>query len=74
MLLLYSDGLTDAVNASNECFGIAQLHHRLPGMHAEPAQTVCADLNRMVADHQGGVARFDDVTLVVIQNRRSHRP
>jgi serine phosphatase RsbU (regulator of sigma subunit) len=74
MLLLYSDGLTDAVNASNECFGIAQLHHRLPGMCAEPAQTVCADLTRMVADHQAGVARFDDVTVVVIQNRREHRP
>jgi hypothetical protein len=28
----------------------------------------------MVADHQAGVARFDDVTVVVIQNRREHRP
>ena len=70
-LLLYSDGLTDAVNAENECFGIAQVHRNLPGMSRAPAQTVCADLAQMAADHQGGVPRFDDVTVVVIQNRRA---
>jgi sigma-B regulation protein RsbU (phosphoserine phosphatase) len=69
-LLLYSDGLTDAVNADNECFGIAQVHRSLPGMRREPAQAVCDRFIEMVAGHQGNAARFDDVTVVVIQNKR----
>jgi sigma-B regulation protein RsbU (phosphoserine phosphatase) len=70
-LLLYSDGLTDAVNAENECFGIAQVHRSLPGMRREPAQSVCDHLVAMVDGHQTGVARFDDVTVVVVRNTRS---
>jgi serine phosphatase RsbU (regulator of sigma subunit) len=71
-LLLYSDGLTDAVNAENECFGIAQVHRSLPGMRREPAQSMCNRFVELVAQHQAGVARFDDVTVVVIQNKRGH--
>ena len=73
-LLLYSDGLTDAVNADNECFGIAQVHRSLPGMHREPAQSVCDRFIEMVAGHQGGTARFDDVTVVVVRNTHGCPP
>jgi phosphoserine phosphatase RsbU/P len=70
-LLLYSDALTGAVNAESECFGIGQAHRSLPGMRREPAQAVCDQLVEMVAGYQAGVARFDDVTVGVIQNKRA---
>ncbi len=73
-LLLYSDGLTDAVNAENECFGIAQIHRNLSAVRAGAAQSVCDHLVEMVSNHQAGIARFDDVTVVVIQNRRDGPP
>ena len=73
-LLLYSDGLTDAVNAENECFGIGQIHRNLSAERAGGAQSVYDHLVEMVSNHQAGIARFDDVTAVVIQNRRDGPP
>jgi hypothetical protein len=40
-------------------------------MRHEPAQATCNRLTEMVADHQAGVTRFDDVTVVVVRNTRS---
>jgi sigma-B regulation protein RsbU (phosphoserine phosphatase) len=66
-LLIYSDGVTDATNRENELFGIERVHNSLHSWIKASAQTVCDNLLKMVVEHQAGVPRSDDVTVVVIR-------
>jgi serine phosphatase RsbU (regulator of sigma subunit) len=66
-LLIYSDGVTDATNMENEFFGLERVHTGLSGLRQASAQSVCDNLLKMVVEHQAGVPRFDDVTVVVIR-------
>jgi phosphoserine phosphatase RsbU/P len=65
ILLLYTDGVTDALNAHEEEFGLQRLqlalHNRPAGSAAEVIGAVEQSLNTFTE----GVAPFDDVTLVV---------
>ena len=66
-LLIYSDGVTDATNMQNERFGIERVRYNLPGLRQASAQSVCDNLLKLVSDHQAGVHRYDDITIVVIR-------
>jgi serine phosphatase RsbU (regulator of sigma subunit) len=66
-LLIYSDGLTDAANMQNERFGIERVRQTLPGLRHASAQSMCDNLLKLAAEHQSGVPRYDDITIVVIR-------
>ncbi len=68
VLVIFSDGLTDAMNTSDEEFGderLIQCCRRIrPGADA---QEIVEMLSRAAADWSAGVDQFDDTTLVVIR-------
>lgn len=66
-LLLYSDGVIDATNLENDRFGIGRVQEALCASGKNPAQSVCDHLLQRVSEHQAGVPRFDDITMVVIR-------
>jgi len=66
-LLIYSDGVTDATNVQNEFFGLERIHNSLHGLTHTSAQSVCDNLLKLVVEHEAGVPRYDDVTVVVIR-------
>lgn len=59
-LLMFTDGLTDAINAQNQEFGLAR-------SHALPAQAMAQAVVAEVETHVHGIDAFDDMTLVVIK-------
>jgi sigma-B regulation protein RsbU (phosphoserine phosphatase) len=67
-LLIYSDGVTDATNMENEWFGIERVHESVCALRQVSAQVVCDNLLKLVSEHQAGVPRYDDMTIVVIRS------
>lgn len=67
MLVIFSDGLTDAVNIRDEMFGEERLIECCrkigPGVEAKDVTEI---LTRAVAEWSAGVEQFDDTTVVVI--------
>jgi sigma-B regulation protein RsbU (phosphoserine phosphatase) len=66
-IVIYSDGLTDAMNVEGEEFGEERLlnHCRVLPKGAT-AQQICTLLCRTVADWSAGAEQFDDTTIVVL--------
>jgi sigma-B regulation protein RsbU (phosphoserine phosphatase) len=67
-LLLYTDGLTDALNPAGEDFGPARLRAALTAHRRAPAQRLLAGVvDEALAGFAGSAAPFDDVTLVAMR-------
>jgi serine phosphatase RsbU (regulator of sigma subunit) len=70
-LLLYSDGVTDAQNASNEEFGSERLlDEACKQIGQAPSQMQNAVLDR-IRNFVGKVPQFDDMTLLVLRREES---
>ncbi|MBX7214271.1 MAG: PP2C family protein-serine/threonine phosphatase, partial [Thermoflexales bacterium] len=67
VLLMYTDGLIDAVSESGEEFGLARLGEVLVACGARPASDIAAAAMDAIRAHTGGEQPFDDQTLVVIR-------
>ncbi|MGI9538432.1 MAG: SpoIIE family protein phosphatase [Desulfocapsaceae bacterium] len=67
MLLLCSDGITDAPNRKNVNFGYDGLVGVVGKMDNPSASAVCDELIKTVRDHQAGAMQYDDMTVVVMQ-------
>ena len=66
-LLLYTDGLTDAVNAGDEEFGMQRVCEVLRESHHRAASEIVDALEASVRAHVGAVEAFDDMTMVVVK-------
>ena len=67
LIVFFSDGIVDAINAEGDMFGDARLNAVLQSQsHATAAATVEAIL-KAVSDFQSGVDHFDDETVVVLR-------
>jgi sigma-B regulation protein RsbU (phosphoserine phosphatase) len=66
-LLLYTDGLTEAINARDEEFGLARVLAVAREQYASPPAVMVESLAAAVEAHASGVEVFDDLTLVVIK-------
>jgi sigma-B regulation protein RsbU (phosphoserine phosphatase) len=67
LLLVYSDGLTDAVNADEEPYGVERVVDTVRRLGDAPAATVVDALVGAVKTYAGPVPAFDDVTLVAMR-------
>lgn len=65
-LVLYTDGLTDAINAREEHFGRARLERVARENFSAPLEQMGDALFDAVAQHQGDGERFDDMTLLIV--------
>ena len=67
LLLLYSDGLTDAVDAVDRPFRVEAVEEVLCSLKKPSAEEILAALLEAVKKHSAGVPAFDDVTLIAIR-------
>jgi serine phosphatase RsbU (regulator of sigma subunit)/CRP-like cAMP-binding protein len=67
MLLLCSDGITDAPNRQNVNFGFDGLAGTVCQMINPSASVVCGELIKAVDKHQAGSLQYDDMTVVVMR-------
>ncbi|GAB4439245.1 MAG: hypothetical protein Kow00120_07080 [Anaerolineae bacterium] len=67
VLVLYTDGVTEAEDRLGACFGNARLAEAVRAAHGQTAAAVLNQINAMVDAFVGGAPPFDDHTLVVIR-------
>jgi sigma-B regulation protein RsbU (phosphoserine phosphatase) len=65
-LILYTDGILDATNASGQLFGSKRFSDCLNALKGSKAQEICERLLLNIQDYQGDAAQADDITLFVI--------
>jgi serine phosphatase RsbU (regulator of sigma subunit) len=70
LLLLYTDGVTDAADASGERFGEPRLYATLDATRGGSAHEVVAEIRDAVASFRGAVEPTDDVTIVAVGRHR----
>lgn len=71
LLVVYTDGITEAMNAQMEQFGTDRLLAVIKRFaHLQP-QAFCLQLERELADFTGDTPQNDDITLVAIKERLS---
>jgi serine phosphatase RsbU (regulator of sigma subunit) len=67
MLVLYSDGVTEAATASDDDFGEARLGQLAASLRTRPAQEIVAAVQSEVAKFAAGTPQADDITVVVMR-------
>jgi sigma-B regulation protein RsbU (phosphoserine phosphatase) len=68
-LLLYTDGVTEAMDASSELFGPERIAAAVRDNPAATAQELCEQLIRAVTDYHGATSQADDITLLAVRAR-----
>jgi sigma-B regulation protein RsbU (phosphoserine phosphatase) len=66
-LLLYTDGVTESVNAEDEMFGTEHLRAVVGKYNHQSAQTICERVLEGVNLHRGEASQSDDVTLLCVR-------
>jgi sigma-B regulation protein RsbU (phosphoserine phosphatase) len=67
LVVIYSDGVTDATNAAGQAFGIERFRAVIAENATRPAADIVAAVVAAVKSHAAGEAQFDDVTVVVVK-------
>ncbi len=66
-LLLYTDGVTEAMNEDLDEFGLRRLEHAANGTRQQDASHIARSITTAIKNHAGETPQFDDITLVVIK-------
>jgi serine phosphatase RsbU (regulator of sigma subunit) len=67
LLLMYTDGVIEAMDLKGEMFGPERLRAALRAEREAPAQAVCDSVWNAVQAYTGAAAPHDDVTLVAVR-------
>jgi len=71
MLVMYTDGVTEAMDASQNEFGEQRLADDLIKIRSFPAEVVCSKIIKNVKQFAAGIGDTDDMTLVVVKAREN---
>jgi sigma-B regulation protein RsbU (phosphoserine phosphatase) len=69
VLLLYTDGVTEAINASGKMFSDARLHEAFVGSALSPAAEMIENLVARVNSFVAGAPQEDDITVLALRYR-----
>jgi sigma-B regulation protein RsbU (phosphoserine phosphatase) len=69
LVVLYTDGITEAVNAGDQLYGLERLKQVCQAHHLASATEVKAAVIADVRAHIGDRAVLDDITLIVLKQR-----
>jgi sigma-B regulation protein RsbU (phosphoserine phosphatase) len=69
LLVLYTDGVTEAFNSDDEMFGVHRLENLVLGAGNLSAQAIADRIEERVVDYCGRSDLPDDLTAVVLQHR-----
>ncbi|OQC66818.1 MAG: Stage II sporulation protein E (SpoIIE) [Euryarchaeota archaeon ADurb.Bin009] len=67
LVLLYTDGVTEAIDSHEKQFGEQRLIETVTGCHDLPSREIVDRIRRAVADFSGDEPQFDDQTLMVLR-------
>lgn len=67
MMLLYTDGISDAINQQNVMFGLHGILRTICSMPNQSVSCVCDKLFKEVTKHQSHLPQFDDITVVAVK-------
>ena len=68
LLLLHTDGVTDAIDKNEAAFGLARLKEVILKSKDDSAQVICDNVVDAITSFIGSTAQFDDLTLVGIKS------
>jgi serine phosphatase RsbU (regulator of sigma subunit) len=68
-LILYTDGVSEAINEDFDEFGMDRLYLTARAARKKGAQAIVHAISESIHDHAGATAQFDDVTLVVMKRK-----
>lgn len=66
-LFLYTDGVTEALDARGELFGETRLAEALQSVESASAHKICTVVRAVVAAFAGGAPQADDITVLAIR-------
>jgi sigma-B regulation protein RsbU (phosphoserine phosphatase) len=66
-LVLYTDGVTDALNPDGQSFDMERLESVVLAHREESAQQIGAALESAIQSFTGGAPGFDDITLLIVR-------
>ena len=66
-ILLYTDGITEAMNADGEQFGVKRMHEVFAATPPEHSQQVAEAIFEAVRDFVGDTPQSDDITCLVLR-------
>jgi len=66
-MVIYTDGVTEAMDADRNFFGLEQLQAAIPACPDNTAQGLCQYLVQKVSDFHGDAPPDDDITLAVVK-------
>ncbi|MFQ5398763.1 MAG: SpoIIE family protein phosphatase [Anaerolineae bacterium] len=69
-LLLYTDGVTEAMNEDDDEFGLERLRLAAEAARTQDAAHIVRAITEAIRDHAGDTPQFDDITLVVMKHNR----
>jgi serine phosphatase RsbU (regulator of sigma subunit) len=67
LLVLYTDGVTEAINSSEEMFSEERLRALISEQRGLPAAELVAAIQQAVALFSGDAPQFDDITIMVLR-------
>lgn len=77
-LVLYTDGVTEAVNEDYDEFGLRRLSMVVREHSGEKSGDIVTAVTEAIQDHAGGTPQFDDITLIVMKHEemamKAHLP
>lgn len=73
VLVLYTDGLTEALDESQEEFGLRRLQEAIVAARSEPAAGIARAVTEAVRSFSGNAPLFDDQALLVLKREASKR-
>ncbi len=68
-IVLYTDGVTEAMNEDYDEFGMERLCLAASSARSGQAGDILAAVTSAIEDHVGGTPQFDDITLVILKRR-----
>ena len=66
-LLLYTDGVNEAMDAHGQLFGSERIVAAMRGARQASAQQLCDQIVQVVTEYRGLAAQADDITLVAVR-------
>ncbi len=70
-LLLYTDGVTDALDSSGESYNLDRLEAVFQAAHDQSPTQILSSIEDSLSQFTGGVQPFDDITLVLLKRSTS---
>jgi phosphoserine phosphatase RsbU/P len=67
LVLLYTDGILDALDNQSEAFGLERLQNIISENYREPAHEIIRRIEQSVEVFVGGVPQYDDMTLLLVK-------